>query len=82
MPSRGKRVNVREHVAGLLRDRSSSDERAELRETMDAYRGEEVPLAVPLTLVRHHARRQRIEYVEAQLYLTPFPRALRPGLAR
>lgn len=81
VPSRGKHVNVLEHLAGFLRDRSSPDERAELRETIEAYRREEVPLAVPLTLVRHHVRHHRIEYLEAQLYLMPFPRALRPDLA-
>ena len=81
VPSRGKHVNVLEHIAGYLRERSSSDERAELRETIDAYRNEDVPLAVPLTLLRHHVRRHRIEYLEAQLYLAPFPRALRPALA-
>jgi len=81
VPSRGKHVNALEHVAGFLRDRSSHDERAELRETIDAYHREEVPLAVPLTLVRHHVRRHRIAYLEAQLYLMPFPRALRPDLA-
>jgi uncharacterized protein YbgA (DUF1722 family)/uncharacterized protein YbbK (DUF523 family) len=81
VPSRGKHVNALEHLAGFLRNRSSADERAELRETIDAYRRGEVPLAVPLTLVRHHVRRHRIEYLEAQLYLVPFPRALRPDLA-
>jgi uncharacterized protein YbgA (DUF1722 family) len=35
-----------------------------------------VPLVVPLTLLRHHARLHGIEYLAAQTYLDPHPREL------
>ena len=35
-----------------------------------------VPLVVPLTLLRHHVRRQEIEYLAGQSYLAPHPKEL------
>jgi uncharacterized protein YbgA (DUF1722 family) len=35
-----------------------------------------VPLVVPLTLIRHHVRRERIAYLAGQVYLEPHPREL------
>ena len=32
-----------------------------------------MPLIVPLTLLRHHVRRQKVEYLEEQVYLEPHP---------
>ncbi len=81
VPSRGRQVNVLEHLVGYLQEGSSPDEQAELREVIAEYRSSFVPLAVPLTMIRHHVRRRRIRYLAAQIYLAPFPRALLPDLA-
>jgi uncharacterized protein YbgA (DUF1722 family) len=35
-----------------------------------------VPLVVPITLIRHHVRTLRIEYLAGQVYLDPHPREL------
>jgi len=35
-----------------------------------------VPLAVPLTLVRHYVRRFDVAYLRAQTYLAPYPKEL------
>jgi uncharacterized protein YbgA (DUF1722 family) len=35
-----------------------------------------VPLAVPVTLLRHHVRRHAVEYLTGQTYLEPHPKEL------
>jgi uncharacterized protein YbbK (DUF523 family)/uncharacterized protein YbgA (DUF1722 family) len=81
VPSRGRQINVLEHLAGFFKRTAADDDKRELHDTIARYGVGEVPLAVPLTLVRHHARHQRLRYLEAQLYLSLVPRVLRPELA-
>ena len=35
-----------------------------------------VPLIVPITLLRHHAFKHDIDYLQGQLYLEPHPKEL------
>jgi uncharacterized protein YbbK (DUF523 family)/uncharacterized protein YbgA (DUF1722 family) len=72
--TRGRHVNVLQHMAGYLELDVAS--RAELAGLVDDYRRELQPLVVPLTLLRHHARVQGIEYLLGQTYLDPHPREL------
>ncbi len=72
----GRHVNVLEHVAGFVSDALTSDERAELRSVIADYRKGFVPLIVPITLLRHHARRQNAAYILEQTYLEPHPKEL------
>jgi len=74
--TRGRNANVLQHMAGFLREGLGRAERAELAESIDDYRGGLVPLVVPLTLVRHHARRQESDYLLGQVYLDPHPKEL------
>jgi uncharacterized protein YbgA (DUF1722 family)/uncharacterized protein YbbK (DUF523 family) len=71
-----RHVNVMQHIAGYLRDRSDSDSRRELMEIIEEYRRAMVPLVVPLTLIRHWVRRFDIAYLKHQTYLEPHPREL------
>jgi uncharacterized protein YbgA (DUF1722 family) len=72
----GRNANVLQHMAGHLRDGIDASGRAELAEAIDDYRRGLVPLVVPLTLVRHHARRLGVAYLLGQLYLEPHPKEL------
>ena len=63
-------------MAGYLRDALSADEKAELQETIEDYRQGLVPLVVPVTLMRHHVRRQSVDYLAGQVYLEPHPKEL------
>jgi len=74
--SRGRNANVLQHMAGYLRDGLDAPDRAELREAIGDYRRGLVPLVVPMTLVRHHARRQAVGYLMGQVYLEPHPKEL------
>jgi uncharacterized protein YbgA (DUF1722 family) len=52
-----KVTDVLQHMLGFLKDHLTRGEKAELLETIDAYRGALVPLVVPLTFIKHHVRK-------------------------
>lgn len=72
----GRHANVLNHMAGYLREHLDEPSRTELRETMADHRRGHVPLVVPLTLVKHHARRHGVAYLLGQTYLDPHPKEL------
>ena len=72
----GRHANVLQHMLGYLRPALDRDQRAEIDELIGDYRRELVPLLAPLTLLRHHLRKLRIEYLLGQVYLEPSPREL------
>lgn len=74
--SRRKHVNVLQHLMGFLRDRVSSDDRAEISDMIRAYGRGEYPLVVPITLLNHHFRKCRHPFTDQQVYLNPHPREL------
>ncbi|TMR28743.1 DUF523 and DUF1722 domain-containing protein [Nonomuraea zeae] len=71
----GRNVNVLQHCLGMLA--LDPTRRADLVEVIDSYRAGLVPLSVPTTLLRHHARGEAAEYVRDQSYFSPFPDDLR-----
>jgi uncharacterized protein YbgA (DUF1722 family)/uncharacterized protein YbbK (DUF523 family) len=71
--SRKGHANVLSHLMGYLKRSIDGADKAELVETIDAYRRGLVPLVVPVTLLRHHFRRHPHPYVEGQYYLEPHP---------
>jgi uncharacterized protein YbgA (DUF1722 family) len=63
-------------MAGHLKRHLDAESKGELIATIDEYRRGLVPLVVPLTLLRHHVRVHRVEYLLGQTYLEPHPREL------
>jgi uncharacterized protein YbgA (DUF1722 family)/uncharacterized protein YbbK (DUF523 family) len=77
LASRGRHVNVLQHIAGHLKDHIDAEDRAELADAFERYRGELLPLIVPLTLLRHHLRKHPIgDWAREQVYLNPYPAEL------
>jgi uncharacterized protein YbgA (DUF1722 family)/uncharacterized protein YbbK (DUF523 family) len=76
LASRGRGANVLQHSAGHLKKRLDPTSRAELADLIHDYRRGLVPLVVPITLLRHHARRHEIDYLNGQTYLEPHPKEL------
>ena len=74
--TRGRHVNVLQHMAGYLHDGLDQASRDELQQTIADYRAGLLPLVVPITLMRHHVRRLGITYLEGQVYLQPHPKEL------
>jgi uncharacterized protein YbgA (DUF1722 family)/uncharacterized protein YbbK (DUF523 family) len=72
----GRNANVLEHMGGYLRDRLDAADRAELAGLIRDHRVGLAPLVVPLTLIRHHARRFGIAYLLAQVWLDPHPKEM------
>ncbi|MEV0595653.1 YbgA family protein [Nonomuraea cavernae] len=67
----GRNVNVLHHCLGMI----SVDpvQRADLVEVIASYQAGLVPLSVPATLLRHHARGEDSGYVLDQSYFAPYP---------
>ncbi len=72
----GKHANVLQHMAGYLKDLLPAEEKQELQEAIADHRRGLLPLVVPITLVGHHVRRHRVEYLLGQTYLQPHPKEL------
>jgi uncharacterized protein YbgA (DUF1722 family)/uncharacterized protein YbbK (DUF523 family) len=75
--SAAKHANVMLHMLGYFKKDLTSDEKQEMLEIIDAYRGEYVPLVVPLTLFSHYVRKYNQPYLKQQTYLNPHPTALK-----
>jgi uncharacterized protein YbgA (DUF1722 family)/uncharacterized protein YbbK (DUF523 family) len=74
--NRKRHVNVLQHIQGYLKQRIDGDDKRELAESIEAYRREEVPLVVPVKLLRHYFRRNPDNYIDRQWYLDPYPESL------
>jgi uncharacterized protein YbgA (DUF1722 family) len=71
-----RHADVLLHIVGHLKSALDAGDRRELLTSIDEHRRGLVPLIVPVTLVRHHVRHHRIEYLQGQVYLEPHPREL------
>jgi uncharacterized protein YbgA (DUF1722 family)/uncharacterized protein YbbK (DUF523 family) len=76
MATTRKHTNVLMHMAGHFKSLLDADEKQEVLTTIHDYREGLVPLIVPITLIRHHVRRHRVEYLAGQIYLDPHPKEL------
>ena len=77
MSTRGKHVNVLQHLMGFLKNHLSSDDKQELLGLIEDYQQGLVPLIVPLTLLKHHLSRHPVpNWAHQQVYLHPYPKEL------
>ncbi len=72
-----KEHNVLLHIMGYFKKLIMPEEKQELLELLDQYYRETVPLIVPVTMLRHYARKYRVSYLEGQWYLNPYPMELK-----
>jgi uncharacterized protein YbgA (DUF1722 family)/uncharacterized protein YbbK (DUF523 family) len=71
-----RHANVLEHMLGYFKKGLDKDSRAEIATLIESHRKGLVPLVVPMTLIKHHVRRERVEYLASQVYIDPHPREL------
>jgi uncharacterized protein YbgA (DUF1722 family)/uncharacterized protein YbbK (DUF523 family) len=77
LTTKGRHVNVLQHLAGFVKAAMSRDDREELAAAVADYRAGHVPLVVPLTLLRHHLRgNDAVAWATSQVYLSPYPKEL------
>ena len=74
--SRANHVNVLQHIQGYLkRDLDSGDKQA-LVDSIDQYRLGQLPLIVPVTLLRYFFQKYPNNYIDESFYLDPHPAEL------
>jgi len=71
-----KNTNVLQHLMGYFKRRLSTEEKEELQEVIDQYHEQQVPLIVPLTLIKHYVAKYDESYLKGQVYLSPHPAQL------
>ena len=74
--TRGRHANVLTHMLGHLKKTLNDDDKRELLTAIEDHQRGLVPLIVPITLLRHHARRLNVGYLLGQTYLDPHPKEL------
>ncbi len=75
--TRRRHTNVLQHMAGYFKASLDSPAKAELASAIEDYRRGLAPRDAPLALLAHHVRTARIAYLAGQIYLDPYPKALR-----
>lgn len=76
MATRKSHSNVLEHIRGYLKKSLNSADKQELGGLIKQYREGDVPIVVPLTLLRHHFKRHANAYIEKQVFFLPYPEQL------
>jgi uncharacterized protein YbgA (DUF1722 family) len=76
LATRGRQANVLTHMFGHMKITLDDGDKHELLNCIEEYRLGLLPLVVPITLIRHHARRLAVPYLLNQTYLAPHPKEL------
>jgi uncharacterized protein YbgA (DUF1722 family)/uncharacterized protein YbbK (DUF523 family) len=71
-----KNANALMHVMGYFKKWLSAPEKKELLDIIEQYRGQLVPLIVPITLLKHYVSKYDQTYLKDQVYLSPHPAEL------
>lgn len=75
--TRGKHVNALQHAFGMISSRLDDIRRHDMLGAMEKYRDGQMPLSLPMALIRHHCAAEGIAWVRDQTYLEPYPDELR-----
>ncbi len=71
--TRAHHANVLQHAFGFLKRNLDRGDKSEMLGLIERYRRGQVPLIVPITLMRHYLRRSPQPYLEQQYYLAQHP---------
>ncbi len=71
--TRKNHVNTLHHIQGYLKKNLDSDDKQELKSSIEDYQKGLLPLIVPITLLRHHFRRNPNDYITQSYYMQPHP---------
>lgn len=75
--TRRSHTNVLFHLSGYLKKTVSAQERQRLKDLIEQYRLGDIPLVVPLTMLKHHFANSPNAYIEQQVFLAPYPEELK-----
>lgn len=71
-----KNMSVLKRIAKLLTKHIGAYEIADIGRAIEDYQREQVPLVVPLTLIRHYVDKHQVRELQDQAYLYPNPNEL------
>ena len=71
--TRRSHSNVLYHISGYLKQNLADEERQRLRVLIDQYRLGQIPLVVPVTMLKHHFANSPNAYIDTQVFMTPYP---------
>ena len=71
-----RHTNVLHHLMGHLKRHLDAVDKAELRALIEAYGQGQIPLIVPVTMIKYCLRRFPNAYLTLQQYLAPYPDSL------
>ena len=74
--TRRSHSNVLYHLSGYLKKTVSGEERQRLKDLIEQYRMGQVPLIVPVTMLKHHFANSPNAYIDNQVFMTPYPDTL------
>ncbi len=75
--TRKTHANTLSHIQGYLKGSLTTDDKQALHETIEQYRQGLLPLIVPITLLRHHFRKNPHPYITQSFYMQPHPSELK-----
>jgi uncharacterized protein YbgA (DUF1722 family)/uncharacterized protein YbbK (DUF523 family) len=74
--TRRTHTNVLQHIRGYLKRDLGHQDRQEMDSLITQYSSGQVPLVVPITLLKHHFKHHFSGYIERQAYMQPYPEQL------
>jgi uncharacterized protein YbgA (DUF1722 family)/uncharacterized protein YbbK (DUF523 family) len=66
-------TNTLLHILGYLKTSTNGEARQNISATIHRYRDGDIPLVVPLTLLKHYIEQHGNTYIRTQRYLQPYP---------
>ncbi|MFK7977100.1 MAG: YbgA family protein [Halioglobus sp.] len=75
--TRASHGNTLFHISGYLKRDLTPEQRQRLRDLIESYRKGEVPLVVPVTMLKHYFADSPDAYINSQVFLNPYPDELR-----
>jgi len=74
--TRNRHVNVLQHSMGYLKKQIDKEDKVELLNLFERYAKGEIPLVVPITMLKYHFRKNPQDYINEQFYMNPYPENL------
>lgn len=74
--TRRSHSNVLYHLSGYLKKTVPGEERQRLQGLIEQYRTGQVPLIVPVTMLKHHFANSPNAYIDSQVFMAPYPDTL------
>ncbi|MFT4613722.1 MAG: hypothetical protein ACI9NT_000863 [Bacteroidia bacterium] len=71
--TRRSHSNTLFHIAGYLKRRIPDEQKRRLTALIEDYRTGQIPLVVPVTMLRHHFADNPDAYINSQVFMSPYP---------